>query len=147
MKDLIMTEIFIDTEFNGFNGQLISMALVTKDGNEFYSVLDCKNPIEWVKNNVIPVLNQEPEIHYAAFQAKLQEYLMQFDEITLIADWPEDIKHFCQSLILRPGKSMNLPTINMVIDPNIHSIFSKIRHNALEDARAIRDEYYENLVS
>jgi len=36
--------IYIDTEFNEFQGALISMALVAADGEEFYEVLACENP-------------------------------------------------------------------------------------------------------
>jgi hypothetical protein len=50
--------IYIDCEYNGFNGSLISMALVTMDGQEFYEVLPCDCPDEWVAANVMPVLNK-----------------------------------------------------------------------------------------
>ena len=50
--------LFIDCEFNEFKGELISMALVSEDGKEFYEVLPCKNPGDWVKENVLPILNK-----------------------------------------------------------------------------------------
>ena len=32
---------FLDTEFNGFAGALLSIALVPEEGEEFYAVLEC----------------------------------------------------------------------------------------------------------
>jgi hypothetical protein len=45
---------FLGTEFNGFGGALISLALVREDGAEFYAATACANPRSWVKENVIP---------------------------------------------------------------------------------------------
>lgn len=131
--------IYIDTEFNGFNGRLISMALVAEDGNEFYEVLECRNPVEWVRINVIPFLEKEPvEAHI--FQTKLYMFLNQYQEIHLIADWPEDIRHFCGALITGPGDCLNHPPLTMEIRRDLSSEDSKVPHNALHDARAIADQ-------
>jgi hypothetical protein len=132
-------KVYIDTEFNGFNGRLISMALVAEDGNEFYEVLECRNPVEWVQINVMPYLEKEPvEAH--VFQTKLQQFLYQYESIELIADWPEDIKHFCNALITGPGLCLNYPQITMTMRRDLSSAGSKVPHNALHDARAIADE-------
>ena len=42
---------FLDTEFNGFGGQLLSLALVPEDGGEeFYITLQHDGPFEpWVE--------------------------------------------------------------------------------------------------
>ena len=134
-----MTRVYIDTEFNGFNGRLISMALVAEDGNEFYEVLECHNPVEWVAINVMPFLGKAA-IDAPLFQTKLQQFLFQYKEIHLIADWPEDIKHFCSALITGPGNCLNHPPITMEIRRDLSSKDSKVPHNALYDARAIADE-------
>lgn len=132
-----MTKIYVDTEFNGFGGQLISMALVAENGLEFYEVLVCKKPVTWVEKNVIPHLGKDP-ISIENFRIVLQTYLWGFRDIEIIADWPEDIVHFCSTLLTGPG--IMLPTrsvIAMTIDRSLGSGKSKIPHNALEDARAI----------
>lgn len=134
-----MTRIYIDTEFNGFNGRLISMALVAEDGNEFYEVLECPKPVEWVAYNVMPFLEKDP-VDGMIFQTKLQQFLHQYKKIELIADWPEDIKHFCSALITGPGLCLNHPPITMTIRQDLSSKDSKVPHNALHDARAIADE-------
>lgn len=133
--------IFIDCEFNEFKGELISMALVADDGQEFYEVLDCPNPKSWVAVNVIPILNKDP-VPPEVFHFKLQRFLGQYDMIHIIADWPEDIKHFCDALITGPGESLNTPPLTM----SVHDVSyqSALPHNALEDARAIA-RYFQGL--
>lgn len=128
--------LYLDTEFNGFGGELISMALVSEKGQEWYANLGCKNPVEWVRDNVVPVLDA-PEMTKEFAQASLQRFLGQFDEINIVADWPEDISHFCTFLITGPGK--RLPTIPMKMEFRPITSFSKKPHNALADARAIRE--------
>ena len=135
---------FIDCEFNEFKGDLISMAIVAENGDEFYEVLDCPNPGDWVKVNVIPILNKDP-IPYSLFQRKLEFFLMKYNSIELIADWPEDIKHFCECLITDPGFRLNTPPLTMTIiriDAE-----SALPHNALADARGIADQIlYDEII-
>jgi hypothetical protein len=131
-------KLYLDTEFNGFGGDLISLALSSKEGHDFYEVLSCKYPCTWVQANVIPNLNKS-SITQLEFSLKLQEFLKKFKEVTIIADWPEDIKHFCNVLILSPGVSIIHPPINFMLNQNlrVYTQNSKVPHNALEDARAI----------
>lgn len=136
-------KIFIDCEFNGFEGELLSLALVADDGKEFYEVLF--HPFikyeDWVKEHVVPILNKET-VTKTFYQHKLQKFLWQYDEIHLIADWPDDIKYFCMSLITGPGICLNTPPITMEINRNLSTEKSAILHNALEDARAISKSYH-----
>ena len=130
-----MTAIWIDCEFNEFKGDLISMALVAEDGGEFYEVLDCEQPGAWVAEHVIPILGKAPvSIH--EFQDRLQKFLSQYPAIHVIADWPEDVKHFCDALITGPGFRMDTPPLTMEV-VRIDAL-SALPHNALEDARGIK---------
>ena len=137
--------IFIDCEFNEFGGDLISMALVADDGQEFYEVLELENDEKygsWVFNNVVPWLNKDP-IAKTWFQSKLWQFINQWDDVHIIADWPDDIKYFCMSLITGPGVAINTPLkLTMQIDRELSTESSAILHNALEDARAIRRSWY-----
>jgi len=126
--------ICIDCEWNGWGGELISMALVAEDGREFYEVLGCDSPCGWVAENVMPILNKEP-IQIKVFEERLQAFLMQFESVHILADWPEDIERFCAALIVGAGERLNTPPLSMQIfriDAD-----SKLPHNALEDARGI----------
>lgn len=127
--------IYIDCEFNGFEGELISLALVAEDGEEFYEVLLCPEPVEWVAENVMPILNKAP-ISPHNMKLKLSRFLNQYDEINIIADWPDDIKYFCQALMIGPGRMFDTPSkMTMEVVRRMESV-SKLPHNALEDARA-----------
>jgi hypothetical protein len=136
--------IFIDCEFNGFGGDLISMALVAEDGQEFYEVLNLSRDRAyegWVAINVVPHLNKDP-VSKDVFQAKLWKFINQYKEVHLIADWPDDIKYFCMSLITGPGVCINTPPkLTMEINRELSSNSSVILHNALEDARAIKQNW------
>jgi len=127
---------YIDTEFNGFGGDLISMALVTEDDDEFYEVLECQHPTPWVKEHVMPFLHKKP-VDMGTLQTNLAHFINQFNHINIIADWPDDIKYFCQALIIGPGKALSTPPITMSIRRDLNSENSELPHNALYDARAL----------
>lgn len=138
-----MKKLFLDTEFNGFGGKLISMALVPENDSvpEFYKELEMKDHLEpWVRDNVVPHLFVQP-CSYSAFQDALASYLWECGDCTIIADWPDDIRYFCEALITGPGMRINMPnSITFELDLNI-DYESLVPHNALHDARAIRDFY------
>ena len=112
------------------------MALVAESGEEWYEVLPCANPSEWVAKNVMPIL-QKKAITRTEMQYELHTWLMQFSHAHIIADWPEDIKHFCDLLITGPGKRIDTPKITFEIIRT--DITSTLPHNALHDARALRN--------
>jgi hypothetical protein len=132
---------FIDTEFNEFRGELISLALFSITGHHFYEVLECKNPGPWVKENVIPVLNKDP-IPYQEFQKKLQSFINRWDDIHIIADWPEDLQHFNSVLINGPGTTIQTPVRITMEFNRLLTCESKLPHNALADAVAIAKSYH-----
>lgn len=128
--------LFLDCEFNEFRGELISMALVAEDGREWYASLGCENPGPWVAQNVMPILGA-PTIRMGEFQDSLRNWLSQFKEIHVVADWPEDIAHFCSVLITGPGYRLDTPPLTMEV-VRIDAA-SALPHNALADARGIRE--------
>jgi len=128
--------IALDCEFNGFGGELISMALVASDGQEFYEVLACEHPVEWVTENVMPILGKYP-VSLLEFQHKLEEFLCQYEQPVVVADWHEDIKYLCDSIIVGPGMRLNVPEMVFMVK-NIEAP-SEVPHNALEDARGIME--------
>ena len=134
-------KLFLDCEFTNFQGHLISMALVAENGDEFYEVvhfsyIDCH---DWVIQNVVPILNKD-KIPYEEFQVKLAKFLRKYDEIEVIADWPEDFYHFTMALLTGPGQMMNVPKLSMHLERRLDYI-SSLPHNALNDAQAIKAGY------
>lgn len=70
-------------------------------------------------------------------QRDLQQFLAVYDSVHIVADWPEDIEHFCRALITGPGNRINTPLLTMEVDRSIDAP-SALPHNALEDVRGIR---------
>ena len=140
-----MTKLFLDCEYNGFGGRLMSMALVPENPGwpEFYEELEMVDQLDpWVQTNVVPHMFKAP-VTYSGFQAKLSEYLlsMKHNDITIVADWPDDIRYFMEALITGPGNRITMPTkIDFKLDLTI-DYDSDVPHNALHDARGIRKSY------
>lgn len=128
-------KLFLDCEFNEFRGALISMALVDENGREWYEVVPCENPGPWVAEHVIPILGRGP-VSLPFMQASLSAWLSVYESIHIVADWPEDIAHFCTALITAPGMRIDTPPLTMEV-LRIDAT-SEMPHNALADARGIR---------
>lgn len=142
-----MTHLFLDCEFNGFGGELISMAIYdARFGLSFYEVLPFHHmEIDpWVAENVIPVLDREPLSSTEEFQQELEIFLLRYrqEEVTIIFDWPDDISYFCTSLLTQPGEAIQTPArMSMILDRRLSSGASEVPHNALADAKAIAQHY------
>ena len=136
-------KLFLDCEFNGFGGELISMALVDENERYFYEVLPCINPTAWVLDNVIPILNKQT-IDLKEFKENLFNFLNHYETIHIVADWPEDFSLFLTTLMLQQGVCMTTPKLTMELwesDANL-TICSEIPHNALQDAFALKRRYF-----
>jgi hypothetical protein len=141
---------FLDTEFNGFAGELISLALVPEHGDEeYYAQLHLPDKVHgWVQRNVVPYLHLVPQglndrpVSRAEASAELARYLAADKDPVIVADWPEDIAHFCMLLVTGPGEIAPVGSMRFefVSSPGFSTAMnSKVPHNALHDARALRD--------
>ena len=134
-------KLWMDAEFNGWSGELISLALVPEFGNPFYEVLPCPNPVEWVKHNVIPFLNKQP-IDIPTFKQRLGEYLRQWNEVHIVATWPSDFVHLMNSLIVSDGVVTKKPKIVMEMPiptrEGVEMMMKYATHNALDDATVLK---------
>lgn len=139
---------FLDTEFNGFDGELISLALVPEYGDqEYYAVLTMPEPLHpWVERHVVPYLDSVPgalrnrtDRHTAAFE--IAAFLGADPDPVIIADWPDDIALFCRLLVTGPAEIVDVGSIRFefIRSPGFSTaVNSKVPHNALHDARALR---------
>ena len=142
---------FLDTEFNGFGGGLISIALVPEFGDhEFYAVLELPpdGVHAWVERNVLPYLGSVPvgmnpcPVPRTTAAHELAAYLAPDQEPMIVADWPEDIALFCMLLVTGPAEIVNIGSLRFefLASPGFStSRNSRVPHNALHDARALRD--------
>lgn len=147
---------FLDTEYNGFGGALLSLALVPEDGGEeFYATLECDAPLDpWVDRHVMPFLDMVPEplqsprlSRHAAAEA-LASWLEHDSAPDIIADWPEDLAQFSMLLVTGPGMMVQVPPLTLRL-ATLHGFStaanSVVPHNALHDARALRDHIMNHL--
>ena len=142
---------FLDTEFNGFGGALLSLALVPEDGQEFYVTLECDDPVfPWVERNVVPYLDNvpvglvSPRMSRREAAEALAVYLASDPEPELVADWPEDVTQFCSLLMIGPGLMVPVPPMTFRLLPLqgfSPAANSAVPHNALHDARSLRDHF------
>jgi hypothetical protein len=139
---------FLDTEFDGFGGDLISLGLAAEEGEDYYVVIHPlpEPPTEWVGRNVIPYLFQVPQaldnrLDRAAAAHDLAAYLRADPDPFIVADWPEDIALFCRLLLIGTTDIVDVDRIGFEFrrTPGFSTARnSKVPHNALHDARALR---------
>ena len=141
------THYTLDCEFNGFGGQLLSMALYTHERSvylvrELHSAqIAALDP--WVLQNVVSVLFKTPPDVQPLFfddSAELAQLLSRFFAGTrpvIHTDWPDDIKYFCEALITGPGTMIDIPGISFEmhrVDSYPTSLVGAVQHNAWWDA-------------
>ncbi len=133
-----MTAIFLDTEFNGHNGELISMGFASVGAANWYHELPPPERWEpWCYANVRPMLDNAP-IDIKAFRLSLQEYLSSLDNPVIYADWPADFRYLMDLLTGPAYEYSFVVDMQMVLLKNSNPI-SKRPHHALSDAKALRD--------
>ncbi|ASK88145.1 hypothetical protein [Sphingorhabdus sp. SMR4y] len=133
---------FLDTEFNGFCGDLISIALVPEDERQtpFYAAIECSSPTPWVVEHVLPVLKIEP-VPRTRVADLFADYLSDDPRPVLVADWPEDIAHAARLLVTGPGLMKPVRNIRFeLVDGELVSsgASSAVPHNAYHDALRLR---------
>ena len=133
---------FLDCEFNGFDGPLISIALAPeREGQgDFYAVLPCHRPLRWVADHVMPKLGATPQCR-ADVVAALAAFLATDAEPVLVADWPEDIAHAAGLLVHKGRRMVPHVRFDLINLPGFDTATtSTLPHNALADAHALRRE-------
>jgi hypothetical protein len=134
---------FLDTEFNGFGGELISIALVPEDSSlpPWYEAVTCTAPTPWVESNVLPHLDTRPLTRIEVAD-RFAAYLLDDAAPLLVADWPEDISHAALLLVTGPGRMKPVRSLRFeLVDPVLvgWNKSSAVPHNAYHDAVALRD--------
>lgn len=137
--------LYLDTEFNGHGGELLSIALVAPPpySAEWYAaVVPFPFPLSpWVNEHVLkPLSNPGPPI--CASRGAVIESLRRFlgslgtRKIVVYSDWIGDFTHFTKLL---QGPTYEL---RISLDVELHHITTSepqpaVPHNALSDARAL----------
>jgi hypothetical protein len=139
---------YLDTEFDGFGGPLLSLALIREDGASLYVVLhEAAAKDQWVRENVLSVMRAVPvevdivncERNGAAI--RIANFLHGDPHPHIHADWPDDVRHFCRLVVVGPGQMVNIPHLSFEVhrvDAYPTDLPGAIRHNAWWDAMALR---------
>lgn len=157
---------YLDCEFFGWGGPIISLALVGEDDSELYlafnqteleheaRIVTLADERKWVLDNVLPIIDvdgaaalrvgrcrsdvaREWPHHIASFLRANQH------PVTIVADWPEDIRHICEFLMAGPGQTLIPSPRPMLfewvrVDAYPTKLRGAVQHNAMWDARALR---------
>jgi len=137
--------LYLDTEFNGFGGELISLALVSPEGHEWYAAKTIQAAYHpWVAENVVPKLGA-PLMPPAIFKDFFQGFVQGFSRSlkggpTIICDWYSDAIHFLELLQGDThGMSLSFHGSIVIVRPPNGAAISANPHNALDDARALME--------
>jgi hypothetical protein len=145
-----MTERFyIDCEFDGHNGPLLSIAMVREDGYGMHvrTTADASDP--WVLQNVLPLMGKHKAELYARVHPNevghwLRAFLSETVRPVIIADSPVDIGRFCAAISTdKDGgwASANYPQMTFEVhnvDCYPTDLPNAVQHNAYWDAMALR---------
>ena len=153
--------IFLDTEFNDFvRPDLISIALVSEDGREFYAERtdyrqdDCS---EFVRQTVQPLLGRVPgaKCDRAELARRLCKWFDQLPEPAIVvydfeSDWALLVDAYSGSYRQRPHAKL-VENLHLDINAITHPAFERAQsdfytqdwpaHHALADARALMAGY------
>ena len=128
--------LYVDTEFNGKKGALLSMGLYDPITNkEWYNAVKMEaeyNP--WVKDHVVPVLHTVP-LEELEFIASFQDFITQYSFVEFVYNDNQDGHYLRQ--VIRSVKGM--PAHRYTRDGGLCSKHAVIPHNALSDAKAMVD--------
>lgn len=148
--------LYLDTEFNGHGGDLISLALAGEDNTHWYGYWGKPAPLHpWVEEHVMPYvcagdfrpMNLRPTSIIAIpdreiFIASLGSYLHTRAGCTIYADWPDDFVHLMRCMSGPAYDQSWMVPCTMVLlaesDPK-----PDIPHNALSDAMALMHWHQE----
>lgn len=149
-----MMRYYLDCEFNGMGGELLSLALVCENQtrHSLYLVREGMPDVEpWVAENVLPMIHADmnapgPRIVLVAplseWASAIESILEGDSDVTIVTDWPDDIKYVCELIITGPGTMINVrPSIKFEmhrVDAYPTDLPGAIQHNAYWDAMALR---------
>ena len=140
---------YIDCEFDGHNGPLLSIALVRESGGSIHIQSDVEPMDLWVRRNVLPIMDS----HRAPMAAKvyfndvgdvIRAFIGDCENPVIIADSPVDIGRFCQAISTGPDggwASADYPQMTFEVhnvDCYPTELPDAVQHNAWWDAMALR---------
>lgn len=140
---------YIDCEFDGHNGPLLSIALVKECTDSIHIQIDVEPVDLWVRQNVLPIMDS----HQAPKSAKvfhddvgevIRAFIGNVRAPVIVADSPVDIGRFCRAIstsAMGEWASVDYPMMTFEvhnIDCYPTALEGAVQHNAWWDAMALR---------
>lgn len=143
---------FLDTEFDGKGGPLISLALIREDGASLYCVTEHEPQDPWVRENVAPVVLSAPATAilcpFNSLGALIADFIRSDPGPEIVADWPDDIQYLCRELTAKSlywtdpeGELQGISPLRFWVgnvDAYPTTLPGAVQHNAWWDAMALR---------
>lgn len=141
---------FVDCEFDGHNGPLLSIALVNIDASDSLYIMTSNVVAKdrWVQRNVLPFMRDHLcstvyEVPLLQVGETIRYWLKDNLEIKVVSDSPIDIYRFCQAIMTDSAgewqssgaKRMDFSVINVDTYPTV--LEGARQHNAWWDAMAL----------
>lgn len=157
---------YVDFEFTRFEGEIISVGIVSETGKELYFALSYETLDEerkqrlidpWVVKNVLPIIddydngvvaerfNRRKDIK-EVWPHRIYQFMLDCQDginypVQFVTDWWEDTKLMAGLMITGPGTCVNVPQANFLVvrvDSYPTKLSGAVQHNALWDARALK---------
>ena len=149
---------YIDFQFNGMGGELISMSLLRADGAYIYFIFNelvvfdrptmkltvSDKVIPWVNENVIPHLLTCPAHVQTGSRSDATKLIEEFLSYTrsphIVADYPDDIAYFCGLLVTGPGTCIQAQHMTfewLRVEPYPTSLKDAVQYNAWWNTQAL----------
>ncbi len=141
---------FIDCEFDGHGGPLMSIAVVRGDGQSLYvRIPNVAAADPWVEENVLPNMDYHfadvaEMVHIDEVGPAIRRFLGNSGHPIIIADSPVDVARFCAAISTGADGGW-APTMFERMTFEVHNVDSyptdlpgAVQHNAWWDAMALR---------
>ncbi len=140
---------YIDCEFDGHGGPLLSIALVEESGRSVHIEADVRAKDPWVRANVVPLMEQHEatdctRVHPNLVGGYIRWFIGDCTHPVVIADSPVDIGRFCQAISTGSDggwASADYPLMTFEVhnvDCYPTDLPGAVQHNAWWDAMALR---------
>jgi len=144
-----MKVFYIDCEFDGHDGPLLSLAMVREDGYSIHIRADVEPMDLWVRQNVLPIMDshdasESATVYHDRVGEVIKGFIGECECPLIIADSPVDIGRFCRALSTgHDGQwaSADYPVMCFSVhnvDCYPTDLPGAVQHNAWWDAMALR---------
>lgn len=140
---------YIDCEFDGHNGPLLSLALVREDGDSIHIEVNVAAMDVWVQDNVLPLMGKHEapksaKVYHDEVGRVVLRFIGDCTHPVIVADSPVDIARFCRAISTGiDGRWVSVDYSRMTFE--VHNVDcyptdlpGAVQHNAWWDAMALR---------